>query len=238
MVAHDDLVYRNHLERLNQPEFRSTRYLDSLTSPRVMSSHLHLRYLPRQVCTNRTKIILLRRNPKSVAVSYYYTTKGMRSIEGCEAGLVTVQDYDGKWEDYLQLFLDGEVPYGSYFDYLLDWETERTKHPELQVLDLTFEEMKQNPVLTVLKVAKFLGKEMTRQQAMSISDACNFQHLKTRDADDETRCMDMTWKEGYGTYRKGETQEWKKWFTTAQNVHFDKVFARKMATSQHLREWS
>lgn len=108
MVAHEDLVYRNHVERLNQPDFRSTRYLDSLTSPRVMSSHLPLRYLPRQVCTQRTKIILFRRNPKSVAVSLYNMTKGMRSIEGCEAGLVTVKEYDGKWEDFLEMFLEGE----------------------------------------------------------------------------------------------------------------------------------
>ncbi|XP_067665146.1 sulfotransferase 1A1-like [Haliotis asinina] len=238
MVAHEDLVYRNHLERLNQPEFRSIRYLDSLTSPRVMSSHLHLRHLPRQICENRTKIILLRRNPKSVAVSYYHMTKGMKSVEGCEAGLVEVQDYDGQWDDYLQLFLDGEVPWGSWFDCLLDWETERKKHPELQVLDLTFEEMKQNPVSTVLKVASFLGKEMTRQWAMSISEACNFHNLKTRDANAATRCMDLTLKEGYGMYRKGETQEWKKWFSDAQNVRFSKMFATKMETSQYLREWS
>ncbi|XP_048251817.1 sulfotransferase 1A2-like [Haliotis rufescens] len=109
MVAHEDLVYRNHVERLNQPEFRSTRYLDSLTSPRVMSSHVPLRYLPRQVCTQRTKIILLGRNPKSVAVSFYKTTKGMMSTEGCEAGLVTVKEYGGKWEDFLEMFLEGEV---------------------------------------------------------------------------------------------------------------------------------
>ncbi|XP_046583014.1 sulfotransferase 1B1-like [Haliotis rubra] len=107
MIAHEDLNHRSHIENMNQPDFRAASELDQVPSPRVLSSHLRFRFLPCQLSTTKTKIILLEREPKSVAVSFYNMTVGMKGVEGY-SGLVSVKEYDGSWEDYLQMFLEGK----------------------------------------------------------------------------------------------------------------------------------
>ncbi|XP_067665136.1 sulfotransferase 1B1-like [Haliotis asinina] len=142
MITHEDLNHRSHKESMNQPDFRASE-LDKVPSPRVLSSHIRFRFLPCQLITNKTKIILLERDPKSVAVSFYNMTVGMKGVEGY-TGIVSVKEYNGSWEDFLQMFLEGKVPYGSWFDYKLEWEDIRKQHPDLPLMDLTFEDMKQN----------------------------------------------------------------------------------------------
>jgi hypothetical protein len=49
--------------------------LDSLPSPRVISTHLPFRWLPQEHFRSRRKVVSLIRNPKDVAVSLYTNLK-------------------------------------------------------------------------------------------------------------------------------------------------------------------
>ncbi len=57
-----------------------------------------------------TKFICVARNPKDVAVSYYYHTLGFEMYE-----------YDGDWNDFFERFISGEVGDGDWFDHVLGW---------------------------------------------------------------------------------------------------------------------
>jgi len=76
--------------------------LDSLPSPRTLQTHMKFRCLPKKFLENKGKIIYVTRNPKDVAVSMY---KFMVSLKD------TFETYDGKWDDYLHLFYNGECTY-------------------------------------------------------------------------------------------------------------------------------
>ncbi|KAK3607134.1 hypothetical protein CHS0354_036077, partial [Potamilus streckersoni] len=73
-------------------------HLAALPSPRVLNTHLKFSQLPRDMIEKRCKIVLILRNPKDVAVSFYHH----------HSGIVTVYQYEGKWENYLSLFNNGK----------------------------------------------------------------------------------------------------------------------------------
>ena len=60
--------------------------------------------------TTPTKFIYVARNPKDVAVSYYYHTLGFELYE-----------YEGDWNDFFERFIMGEVTDGDWFDHVLEW---------------------------------------------------------------------------------------------------------------------
>lgn len=74
-----------------------TDSIESRSPPRVISTHLTYKYLPIQHRQRQAKIILMLRNPKDVAVSFYhFATK--------EANIF----YDGSLENFITLFLKGK----------------------------------------------------------------------------------------------------------------------------------
>ena len=75
----------------------SSEALTSLPSPRVLNTHFRFNDLPEDMVRGRTKIVLVQRNPKDVAVSFYHHHKK----------LVGIFDYNGTWSEWLPLFLEG-----------------------------------------------------------------------------------------------------------------------------------
>ena len=69
--------------------------LEAIPSPRILNSHLSFRFLPQQLLQKKCRIIHIVRNPKDVLVSWYNHDIGIKSY-----------GYDGKWEDFLPLFLE------------------------------------------------------------------------------------------------------------------------------------
>ena len=52
--------------------FRTPAEINGAPSPRVLNCHYPLKYLPTQLFEKKTKIVHVYRNPKDVAVSFYY----------------------------------------------------------------------------------------------------------------------------------------------------------------------
>lgn len=58
---------------------------------------------------SNAKYIYVARNPKDVAVSFYYHLLRMKSIENIE------------WDEFFELFIAGKTMFGPWFDHVLDW---------------------------------------------------------------------------------------------------------------------
>uniref|UniRef100_A0A131XUZ0 Putative sulfotransferase n=1 Tax=Ixodes ricinus TaxID=34613 RepID=A0A131XUZ0_IXORI len=114
--------------------------IEALPQPRIITTHLEYQLLPKHP---GAKYIYVVRNPKDCCVSYFHHTKKTK----------VYHFEDGTFDEYLQLFVDGETSFGDYFSHLLSW------YPNIHVANvifLTYENMKKDPEAAVLKIAKFL----------------------------------------------------------------------------------
>ncbi|NXP07045.1 ST6B1 Sulfotransferase, partial [Thinocorus orbignyianus] len=74
------------------------------------------------------QILVLVRNPKDTAVSYYhfYNMPLLPSF--------------ASWDEYFATFMSGKVTWGSYFDHLVEWN-KYIDHESIMVI--TYEELKE-----------------------------------------------------------------------------------------------
>jgi hypothetical protein len=77
-------------------DYISQSQFDELPSPRVLNTHSLFSQLPVDFVNRKCKIILIMRNPKDVAVSFFHHHTGIPKYE-----------YEGNWEAYLPRFMQG-----------------------------------------------------------------------------------------------------------------------------------
>ena len=109
---------------------------------RLIKTHLDYTRTPQHA---NAKYICVVRNPKDCVVSFYHHTKGFP------------QHYNfanGTFDTYFQLFLDGQVDHGDYFQVTRSWLDHRH---DPNVLLLTYESMRANPQKALHRMAEFLG---------------------------------------------------------------------------------
>ncbi|XP_053368676.1 sulfotransferase 6B1-like [Clarias gariepinus] len=100
-----------------------------MPSRRLLVTHLHPDEIPVSFKTNKTKMLVVFRNPKDTVVSYYHFMNKHPVLPKVES-----------WDKFLFDFMSGEVAYGSYFDHALAWE----KHNgDPNVMFVTYEELKE-----------------------------------------------------------------------------------------------
>ncbi|XP_046584489.1 sulfotransferase 1B1-like [Haliotis rubra] len=194
-------------------EFVGNDVLEKLPSPRILNTHCLVEQLPRGVFEKKCKIIYILRNPKDMAVSFFHHHKKLSKI----------YEYDGKWENHLSLLMDGKVDYGSFCTYLKDWAAIGETHPDVPTLTLVYEDLKEDPLAGIRKLAKFLNAEKSEEFYLKVKELTSFNTMKEKkgsffQADDGSPVM----------YRKGEVGDWKNYFTVAQNEAFDKLYKENM----------
>ncbi|XP_009700613.1 PREDICTED: sulfotransferase 6B1-like, partial [Cariama cristata] len=177
--------------------------MKKLSSRRVICTHLLPENLPRSVFKNKAKILLLVRNPKDLATSFYHFTNGVPPLPS----------YD-TWDDFFIAFMTKRMPWGCYFEYLSKWN----KYVDDEnVMAITYEELKENPVPGVKNIAAFFGISLTEEELQSVVERSNFQAMKNN-------CHKTHGTLGHILFRKGGVTDWKNLFTEDQNEKMDKAF--------------
>lgn len=116
--------------------------VENLDSPRCIKSHLPLHMMPYH---SEASYLYIARNPFDCAVSFYHHTRGF------------VQHYDfgnGSFDEFFECFLLGEVDFGDYFANLVPWYKSRGQD---NILFLTYEQMKTQPLESICSIGSFLG---------------------------------------------------------------------------------
>ncbi|KAK3588696.1 hypothetical protein CHS0354_028906 [Potamilus streckersoni] len=203
-----------------------TEIIDEIPSPRVLNSHLHLCRLPREALEKKCKFVFILRDPRDVAVSLYHHCKG-----------ISLYEYDGMFENFLPLFLEGKLEYNNYLEYVAEWEKALEERSEIHLI--YYEDLKTNCIDEVRKLALFLGVTCTDDLIRDISYKCSFEQMKVeKEKYPLEELRQPFFRNNFSMFRKGATGEWKNTFTVAQNEYFDSMFLEKMKNSKLLRRYT
>ncbi|KAI1295434.1 Phosphofurin acidic cluster sorting protein 1 [Halotydeus destructor] len=201
---------------------------NGLPSPRTLNVHFPHRF----VAQNSTaKYIYVARDPRDTCVSYYHFARE------CLGGSGYV---DATFDEFFELFITGNIPYGDYFDHLLQWWQRRN---DPNVLFLTYEDMLQLPVDAVLRVADFISGDqkpylalLTADQfkiARQIVDNTRFDNMKKMPVviKSVTTCGDPALDTGVKVnfFRKGEAGDWVNYFSDKQLSQLRDAMMAKVA---------
>ncbi|CAG5129583.1 unnamed protein product [Candidula unifasciata] len=189
-------------------EFASREMIEDLPSRRILNTHLWLDYLPRQVKEKKTKIVFTVRNPKDTAVSFYNHHKSLINLYG----------YKGPFNKWFSLFMEGQVDYGSYFDYHKEWDRAIDNNPDLPILIVSYEDMKEDLPREIRKLSEFVGATLSDQQVEVIAQAAGFDTMKQA----------LSSSVSHKLLRKGEVGDWKNWLTVAQSEMVDDAVEQKL----------
>uniref|UniRef100_A0A8C8W6Y9 Sulfotransferase n=1 Tax=Peromyscus maniculatus bairdii TaxID=230844 RepID=A0A8C8W6Y9_PERMB len=181
--------------------------------PRLMSSHLPLHLFPKSFFRSKAKVIYVIRNPRDVLVSAYFFLHNTKIIDNPES-LGT----------YIEWFLKGNVPYGSWFEHTRNWLSMREND---NFLLLSYEDMKKDSIN--IKICDFLGKKLEPDELDLVLKYSSFQAMKENKMSNFSLVSEDVVNNGLVLMRKGITGDWKNHFTVAQAEAFDKVFQERMA---------
>ncbi|XP_053369323.1 sulfotransferase 6B1-like [Clarias gariepinus] len=197
---------RPHIFEFHSPDIQ--KLAARMPPRRFFATHLHPDIIPVSFKTNKTKMLVMFRNPKDTVVSYFHFMNNNPVLPKAES-----------WDKFFSDFMSGEVAWGSYFDHALAWE----KHmDDPNVLVVTYEELKENLPEGVKKVADFFSFPLTNEQVEAIAGESTFSAMRTSSENSHG-------KFGKVFFRKGEVGDWKKHFSEAQSKQMDEEFKKKLS---------
>ncbi|XP_024310584.1 cytosolic sulfotransferase 15 isoform X2 [Brachypodium distachyon] len=133
---------------------RDHTYLETLSSPRLLSTHLPLSMLPAETSSCGCRIVYLCREPKDAFVSRWHFEN--KIVKGSNIELDRAFD----------MFCQGFSPSGPFWNHCLEYWKESLARPN-EVLFLKYEELKSHPEEVVRQLAKFLGVPLTEEEESS-----------------------------------------------------------------------
>ncbi|NXJ12153.1 ST6B1 Sulfotransferase, partial [Odontophorus gujanensis] len=177
--------------------------MEQIPSPRILATHLNYDFLPKSIFKNKAKILVLFRNPKDTAVSFFHFHNNVPSVPSYSS-----------WDEFFSEFMNGKVGWGSYFDHAVTWN----KHTEDEnIMIVIYEDLKENLTSGVKQIAEFFGFSLTAEQIQSVADRATFQAVKDK-------AQETHGAVGTVIFRKGIVGDWKNLFTEAQNQEMDAKF--------------
>ncbi|KAK8756164.1 hypothetical protein V5799_001139 [Amblyomma americanum] len=149
-------------------EMMGVEAAEKMVRPGLLKVHLPFQWTPYSA---NAKYICVTRNPYDVCVSFYYHMKGF----------TPKSEKDVSFARFHELFINGKLSWGDYFDHLLSWYEHRDSE---NVLFFTYEKLKKDTANWVLKIADFLGEEYGEELRKDptllrkILDNCSLENMK------------------------------------------------------------
>ncbi|XP_046574259.1 sulfotransferase 1C2-like [Haliotis rubra] len=201
MIVAGKAEYTKHWKNSTLLEHRSEEVLEELTSPRIIQTHLVPRQMPEMVWERRCKVVYVHRNPKDCAVSYFCQLSQQVRYDS----LSQQATFTGSWDEFLGFFLEGCVPHGSIFDHVKGWENVSDVHQGFEICSVQYEDMKQDCVAQIRKIAEYLDRPLPETTYQEIADACSFENLKNACEKNKDQTYHNTWQDGSSGYFRKAT---------------------------------
>lgn len=187
-------------------------------SPRLIKTHMPYQMMANQVNRDKTKFIVVMRNPKDNLVSMYHFYRTNRGL-----GL-----YSGSWDQFFEEYVKADqIVTGDALEYNRHWWDNRDNE---NVFIITYEEMKKDLRFSVERVAKFLEKDLSSAQLDKITQATTFDAMKINPATNYSTYSSMDTKKG-SFIRKGMVGDWKNHMNQEQSDYIDARVDKMLAGS-------
>ncbi|KAG8430751.1 hypothetical protein GDO86_020050 [Hymenochirus boettgeri] len=184
--------------------------LETTPSPRMIKTHLQYKLVPKSFWEKNCKVIYVARNPKDIAVSYYFFDL-----------MKQTQPDPGTWEEMWTI-----LGWGSWFDHVINWWEAKDKH---QILYMFYEDMKEDPKREIYKVMKYLGKKLPGEVVEKICQHTTFKAMKENPMTNYSSMPSAVMDHSISPFiRKGEVADWKNHFTEKQSKRFDAEYEKRM----------
>ena len=178
----------------------------TLSSPRYIKTHLPFELWKHQLEKHpNIKVIQTIRNPKDTIVSWYHHFRSDSQMGA----------FHGTWDQYFEIFKEKRLPWGDYFEHNANWY--KFNKDRKESLILVYEEMKKSHKDHIIKIAKFLGYDLSGEVINLIEEKSTFKEMA------KTMFTNVPgWKHDRSSFiRKGEVGDWVNYFSEEQSQHVD-----------------
>ena len=192
----------------------SIDHATNASSPRVIKSHLPLELLPPNLL-EQAKVIYVCRNPKDCCVSYFHHMTDVLS---------QMYEYQGTFDQFVELFMQGKLEYGSYFNHLKSAWKFRT-HPNMKFV--WYEDMKKDSIKKITEITEFVNHVLSEEKIKELDEHVKFTNMKERAAaqfgGNDSKMAKF--------YRKGAVGDWKNYFKDDKLKVWDEWIAKNVEGS-------
>uniref|UniRef100_A0A8C5MNA0 Sulfotransferase n=2 Tax=Leptobrachium leishanense TaxID=445787 RepID=A0A8C5MNA0_9ANUR len=189
--------------------------IESLTSPRLLTTHLPLKFFPQNFHKSKAKVIYTIRNPKDVCVSLYYFCK-----------IAQFMEFREDFQEFVARFLSKDEVYSGWFEHVKGWLTLKGQP---NILFLSYEAMLKNPRENIVNICKFLGKDLDDAAIDSVVTNSSFKAMKENGKSNYSAVPKFIFNQDeVSFYRKGIAGDHKNHFTPALDEEFDKTYHELM----------
>ncbi len=180
-----------------------------LQPPRTMKTHLPLRFYKKQLDAHpTTKVIQITRNPKDTLVSFYHFYRMNKGLG----------HFKGTFSDFFAMFERKELVFGDLFEHTSEWY-KYLKDRENSLI-LIYEDMKRDLKGNVVKISKFLGKNLPEHVIDLIVTRTTFANMSKDKALNQSHADDMNPSKSK-FLRKGKVGDWVEYFNDRESKIID-----------------
>ncbi|KAL4225037.1 hypothetical protein ACF0H5_015732 [Mactra antiquata] len=193
------------------PYDQGIKAVEKLESPRMIKSHLHHFLLPEQLRNGKGRIIYSVRNPKDAIVSLCKLFHWLNELG------------DSSYDDFIEEFIAGTGFACPWTKHVLEYWSRRD---DSNVLFLKYEEVSRDRPTAIRKIAKFLGRDITDDDIMKISDHCSIENMKqyfTTNLSHLGESIPMNEESSGRFINSGKLGGWRDWLTEEQSTRIDKM---------------
>ncbi|XP_066484552.1 sulfotransferase 2B1-like [Tiliqua scincoides] len=184
-------------------------------SPRLISSHLPVQLFAKNFFNSKAKVIYTVRNPKDVLVSLYYFALMFHPYRD-----------PGTFDQFLEGFLKGEVPFGSWFDHVKGWMSLKDKQ---NFFFITYEELQEDLRGSIVRICDFLGKDLDDAAIDSVVANASFETMKNNKMSNFSLSPRFFMNQKKSAFlRKGISGDWRNHLTVEQSERFDQIYQERL----------
>ncbi|CAA2970738.1 cytosolic sulfotransferase 15-like [Olea europaea subsp. europaea] len=121
--------------------------LESIPSPRMFSTHMPYELLPNTILESKCRVVYICRNPLDQFISHRHFLLENKLERDAEPLAI---------DEAFEMFCKGIHPFGPFWDHMIGYWNASLNSSE-KVLFLKYEDLKEDIVFSVTKIAEFIG---------------------------------------------------------------------------------
>lgn len=198
-------------------------FSDLPDEPRLFGTHIPFPSLPNSIKKSSARIVYLCRNPFDTFVSSWHYINKLRPRNQAPMSL----------EEAFDMYCKGIVGFGPFWEHMLGYWKESIERPH-KVLFLKYEDMKEDIVFLLKKLAEFLGFPFSLEEERdgvieNIAKLCSFESLTELEVNKSGKAIKNF--ENKNLFRKGEVGDWINYLSPKMVEQLSKVMEEKLGGS-------